>query len=76
LRLLANTDITPCGFALPVLPSSTASAASTSTGTATAAAAGRSGLNGGQIAGIAVGSVIGGLLVSTDCEVCASSSKP
>ncbi|KAJ9125454.1 hypothetical protein QFC22_000415 [Naganishia vaughanmartiniae] len=60
-NLYTNTDITPCGYALPVLPSSTTSA--TATATTAGVVAAHNGLNGGQIAGIVVGSAIGGLLL-------------
>jgi len=68
----ASTDISVCGYSLPVranITSSTSSSSSPSStgslqsGAATAAALNSNALSKGQIAGIAVGSVIGGLLL-------------
>ncbi|GHJ85545.1 hypothetical protein NliqN6_1947 [Naganishia liquefaciens] len=62
----SNTDLRPCGYTLAAKPSSTTSGTTTSSSTSTAVAeASRSGrrLNGGQIAGIVIGSVIGGLML-------------
>lgn len=74
----SRTNLGTCGYVLPALasvsssmvPASSALAASVSSSSAAAASAGinalnaRSGLSGGQIAGIVVGSVLGALLVS------------
>jgi hypothetical protein len=67
--MVANTDISVCGFALAPRPSSSGSLSSTSSsqGSATAQPGnnenGSSTLSGGKLAGTIVGSVLGGLLV-------------
>lgn len=72
--IIANTDMSVCGFALAPQPTSSGTASDTSTsasgsGSATAAPGnnqnGSSTLTGGKLAGTIVGSVLGGLLVSS-----------
>ena len=67
---LANTDVSVCGYSLPPKPSASSSASANPSATSGSlqdshGALTSKSLSGGQIAGIVVGSVIGGLLVST-----------
>ena len=65
--IIANTDVSVCGFALAPRPSSSSSSSTSPSGSASAAAGnnqnGSSTLTGGKLAGVIVGSVLGGLLV-------------
>lgn len=65
--MIANTDVSVCGFALAPRPSSSSSSSTSPSGSASAAAGnnqnGSSTLTGGKLAGVIVGSVLGGLLV-------------
>jgi hypothetical protein len=65
--MIANTDVSVCGFALAPRPSSSSSSSTSPSASASAAAGnnqnGSSTLTGGKLAGTIVGSVLGGLLV-------------
>jgi hypothetical protein len=65
--MIANTDVSVCGFALAPRPSSSSSSSTSPSASASASAGnnqnGSSTLTGGKLAGVIVGSVLGGLLV-------------
>jgi hypothetical protein len=72
--MIANTDMSVCGFALAPRPSSSSSSSTSPSGSASAAAGnnqnGSSTLTGGKLAGTIVGSVLGGLLVCLSLLFC------
>jgi len=72
--MIANTDVSVCGFALAPRPSSSSSSSTSPSGSASAAAGnnqnGSSTLTGGKLAGVIVGSILGGLLVCLSILSC------